>query len=102
MSRSEQATTPAPAAASRPGLTGKLLAAVRPEFRVEIFTVDPRDPIFGGPPCRVAGCDRTTRIRGICLGHYHRWKQLGCPDIDEFVATTTAAMRGHRPVESCA
>lgn len=84
-----------------PGLLGKLMAAVRPEFRVEVFTVDSRDPVFGGLPCRVDGCDRTARVRGICLGHYNRWKNRGCPDIDEFVATTTATMRAHRPVQPC-
>jgi len=77
------------------------MAAARPEFRVEVFTVDQRDPVFGGPPCRVDGCDRTARVRRICLGHYDRWKEHGCPDIDEFVVTTLPAMRAHRPVESC-
>lgn len=93
---------PAASAGARyPGLLEKLMAAVRPEFRVEVFTVDQCDPVFGGPPCRVQGCERVARVRGTCLGHYNRWKTQGCPDIDEFVATTQPTMRAHRPVEGC-
>jgi integrase len=92
---------PAPGGAGYPGLLEKLLAAVRPEFRVAVFTVDPRDPVFGGPPCRVRGCGRAARVRGICLGHYHRWKNQGQPDIGEFAATTQAQLGGHRPVRPC-
>ena len=77
------------------------MAAVRSEFRVDVFTVEQQDPVFGGPPCRVDGCARTARVRGICLGHYHRWKEHNCPDIDEFVAATPPLMRAHRPLQSC-
>jgi integrase len=101
VSTGSQATGPALDSPGQPGLLAKLTAAVRPELRVEVFTVDPQDPIFGGPPCRVAGCERAARVRGICLGHYHRWKHQGCPDIDEFLATTPAVMRGYRPVQPC-
>ena len=27
------------------------MAAVRPEFRADVLVFDPRDPVFGGPPC---------------------------------------------------
>jgi hypothetical protein len=38
--------------AGRPaGLLEKLLAVIRPEFRLEVLVFDPRDPVFGGPPC---------------------------------------------------
>jgi integrase len=84
-----------------PGLLEKLMGAVRPEFRVEVYTVDPRDPILGGPACRIGDCERTARLRGMCPTHYDRWTKLGCPDIDEFVSTTPAKMRGYRPLESC-
>jgi hypothetical protein len=36
------------------GLPGKLLAAVRPEFRAVVLTFDPQDPVFGGPACAAA------------------------------------------------
>ncbi len=39
-------------------LLEKLMAAVRPEFRAGVLTFDPRDPVFGGPPCAVPGCSR--------------------------------------------
>ena len=77
------------------------MAAVRSELRVDVFTVEQQDPVFGGPPCRVEGCARTGRVRGICLGHYHRWKEHNRPDIDEFVAATPPLMRAHRPLQSC-
>lgn len=92
---------PASTGPSYPGLLEKLLAAVRPEFRVEVFTVEQCDPVFGGLPCRVPRCERTARVRGICLGHYNRWKTQGCPDIDDFAATTSPRMRAHRPLEAC-
>ena len=45
--------------AGRPaGLLEKLLAVIRPEFRREVLVFDPRDPVFGGPPCAVPVCDR--------------------------------------------
>jgi integrase len=91
---------PAPGGTGYPGLLEKLLAAVRPEFRAAVFTVDPGDPVFGGPPCRVPGCGRAARARGLCLGHYHRWMTQGHPDIVEF-AVTTSAQLGGRPVRPC-
>ena len=38
------------------GLLEKLLAVIRPEFRREVLVFDPRDPVFGGPPCAVPEC----------------------------------------------
>ena len=70
------------------GLLEKLVAAVRPEFRGEVLVFDPRDPVFGGPPCMVAGCDRPQRERGMCRSHRRRWAQAGRPDPAEFAATT--------------
>jgi len=50
-----------------PGLPEKLAAAVRPEFRAGGLIFDPRDPVFGGPPCEVSGCARPARNRCMCL-----------------------------------
>ncbi|MGH3417490.1 MAG: hypothetical protein ACRDSS_13555, partial [Actinocrinis sp.] len=52
-----------------PRLLEKLMAAVRPEFRAGILTFDPRDPVFGGPPCAVPDCERPARQRSMCWGH---------------------------------
>ena len=37
-----------------PGLRARLIAAVRLEFRADVLVFDPRDPVFGGPPCQAA------------------------------------------------
>ena len=44
------------------GLLEKLLAAVRPEFRVDVYVPDPNDPVFG--PSAVSGA----RLRPVRLG----------------------------------
>jgi len=84
-----------------PGLLEKLMAAVRPEFRAGDLVFDPRDPVFGGPGCTIAGCDRPRRKRGLCLGHRHRWLAAGKPDLAEFTATAAADWHGHRPLAAC-
>ena len=83
------------------GLLAKLMTAVRPEFRGDVLVFDPRDPVFGGPPCTIAGCDRPQRERGMCRSHRRRWVQAGRPDPAEFAATTSTDWRGHLPVPSC-
>ena len=50
------------------GLLGKLLAAVRPEFRVEVYLPSRDDPVLGRPPCAVPGCDRSGWEYGLCGG----------------------------------
>jgi integrase len=93
-------TAPAPSP-GHPGLLEKLMAGVRPEFRAEVIAVDPADLVFGGPPCRVPGCPRVGRSRGLCIGHHHRWNDHGRPDLEAFTATTGPMLRGHAPLESC-
>src|SRR6266702_4012109 len=41
------------------------------------------------------------RTRGICLGHYHRWKHEGCPPAGDFIATADPDLRGHRALQPC-
>ena len=70
----EPAGPPVDPALTRPaGLLAKLVSAVRPEFRVDVFIVDPSDPVFGGAPCHVAGCGRAARLHDLCDSHYQRW-----------------------------
>lgn len=48
----------APAPVSTPagtGLLGKLLASVRPQFRVEVLVPDPADRVLGRPRCLAPG-----------------------------------------------
>jgi integrase len=94
------ATPAAPAA--RPGAAlSALLAAVRPEFRADELVFPPGDPVFGGDPCRVAGCDRTARGRGLCQGHLQRWVEEGRPDLDSFVIETDPRWARQRPNACC-
>jgi hypothetical protein len=88
--------------ASRPGLLGKLMAAVRPEFRADELVFDPADPVFGGEVCRVDGCGRTARGHGLCQGHRNRWAKQGRPDLEMFAATTDPRWRKHAPLMCCA
>ena len=83
------------------GLLEKLMAAVRPEFRAEDLVFDPRDPVFGGPPCAVSGCDRPHRRQGLCTSHWQRWRGSGQLSLAEFTATAEPGWHGHLPLDSC-
>lgn len=93
-------TAPAPGGASS-GLLGKLMAAVRSEFRSDVMEFSPEDPVFGGAVCRVAGCARTARGRGLCQGHLHRWADAGRPDLEQFIGSTDPRWRRQRPNQRC-
>ena len=82
------------------GLLEKLMAAVRPEFRAADLVFDPRDPVFGGPPCAVSGCDRPHRRQGLCISHGQRWRGSGI-SLAEFTATAEPGWHGHLPLDSC-
>jgi integrase len=79
----------------------KLTAAVRAEFRAEVLVFDPGDPVFGGPLCRVSGCTRVGRQRGLCVGHYLRWGQAGKPDLAAFAAVAGPPLQRWRPPAPC-
>lgn len=83
------------------GLLEKLVAGIRPQFRADVLTFDPKDPVFGGPPCAVPGCERPARNRHLCWGHRQRWHQAGKPDLAVFTATTSPHWSGHRPLPAC-
>ena len=84
------------------GLLGKLIAAVRPEFRAGEIAFDPADPVFGGAICRVASCPRTARGgRGLCAAHHDRWTAEGRPDLDAFIAATSPRWHKQEPLACC-
>ena len=83
------------------GLLEKLMAAVRPEFRASDLVFDPRDPVFGGPPCAVSGCDRPQRGHGLCTLHWQRWRGSRGVSLAEFTATAEPGWHGHLPLDSC-
>ncbi len=86
---------------SAPGLLGKLMAAVRPEFRVDIFVPQRGALVFGTAPCRVPGCVRQPRTRGLCKGHYYKWKDAGRPDLDAFASTASPEGLGRKELTVC-
>ena len=83
------------------GLLGKLMAAVRSEFRSDVLEFGPQDPVFGAAACRVAVCERTARGRGLCEGHRQRWHEEGCPSMERFVASTDPRWRRQQPNQRC-
>ncbi len=83
------------------GLLEKLVAVVRPPFRAEVLAFDPRDPVFGAPPCAVPDCGRPRRQRGLCTGHVHRWREHGYPDLAEFTAGANPQFWGQMALQRC-
>jgi integrase len=83
------------------GLLEKLLAAVRAEFRVDVFVLDPDDPVLGYKRCMVDSCDRPVQERDICSGHSGRWRKRGCPDLAAFVADAGPPLRGRTELRGC-
>ncbi len=83
------------------GRLGKLMAAVRSEFRSDVLEFAADDPVFGGAACRIAECGRTARGRGLCQGHLQRWSTERRPDMEVFVATTDPRWRREQPNQRC-
>ena len=83
------------------GLLARLMAVVRPEFRVDILVPEPGALIFNAGPCRVAGCLRMPWTRKLCRGHYYRWKQDGCPDMEVFAASACPDLLGRKELTGC-
>jgi hypothetical protein len=85
----------------RLGLLGRLMAAVRPEFRADELVFDPADPVFGGGVCLVEGCARTARGHGMCQAHRNRWASEGRPDLEAFIASTSPRWHKQAPLMCC-
>jgi integrase len=96
--------TPLPAQRlNRPpaGLLEKLLGAVRPEFRIDVYVPVPGDPVLGRPPCSAPGCDRSGWEYGLCGGHSARWRSQGRPKLARFLADPGPALKGRAGLSSC-
>jgi hypothetical protein len=72
----------------------KLLVAVRPQFRVEVYGPAPDDPVLGRPSCAVPGCDRSGWEYGLCGGHSLRWRSRSRPEFVGFLATRARSCAG--------
>lgn len=90
----QHATSPA-------GLPGKLLAAVRREFRADILVPDPDDPVLGRRECPADDCDRPRAQNGLCTAHGKRWHDRGRPDLAVFLADPGPPLNGRRPLTGC-
>lgn len=95
-------TAPVERTASRwPGLLGKLMSAVRPEFRVDLYVPDPADPVLGRSACLVADCNRSRTEYGLCSSHGRRWRGRGRPELDLFLADPGPLLNGRRELTGC-
>jgi len=83
------------------GLLAKLMAAVRPEFRVDVLIPGSDDVVLGMGVCKVAGCPRALHAAGMCVGHFNRWKRQGRPELERFVATTNPQLVGRTTPRTC-
>jgi integrase len=83
------------------GLLEQLMAAVRPEFRVELLLPDQNDPVLGWKPCVVSGCDRPGHDWKLCRGHGLRWRKQGRQDRAAFLADPGPPLRGRAEPGSC-
>jgi len=59
----------------RVGLLERLMQAVRPQFRAEVFRPARDDMVFVAGECRLPNCPNVVgqSARGICDSHYQRW-----------------------------
>lgn len=87
--------------ADRAGLLEKLMAAVRPEFRVDVLVVDPADPVLGKRVCAVPDCDRSAWLAGLCGGHSGRWRRRDRPELEMFLADPGPPLQGRSEPGSC-
>jgi len=92
----ETAWQPAPA-----GLLGKLMAVVRPQFRVDVYLPDPHDAVLGCSVCLVPGCDRSAGEHRLCSAHARRWRAVGCPDLPMLFADPGPPLPGRIELTAC-
>ena len=81
--------------------TARVRAAVRPQFADARLVVDATDPTVSCGPCLVPGCDRLSRVHGLCVGHGRRWTKAGRPDVAAFAAATDPRWARQRPNQTC-
>jgi integrase len=89
------------AGSPRAGLAGKLMGAVRPAFRAEIYIPAADDPVLAVRGCTVADCDRSFWLAGLCSAHARRWQLRGRPDMTDFLSDPGPAVQGRSEPGGC-
>jgi integrase len=84
-----------------PGLLEKLMSAVRPEFRVDLYVPDPDDTVLGRRVCLVVDCDRSRTEYGLCSSHGQRWLARRRPEMVVFLADPGPPVNGRRELTGC-
>jgi len=77
------------------------MAAVRPEFRVDLYVPDPDHPVLGRGACSVSGCDRSPTGNRLCSAHQRRWVDRGRPGLPEFLLDPGPVLNGRRNLTGC-
>lgn len=82
---------------TQPGLLARLMEAVEPVFRAEVFIPDADDPVFTFGRCRVPPCNRPLNHAkpGLCNGHRKAWRDASEPPLEEWAATQTRLNYGN-------
>jgi len=88
---------------ARGSLLEQLMAAVRPEFRAEVYVPAPNDPVFISDQCIVADCDRTAEAlrQRLCCAHSQRFRKGGYRSMAEFLADPGPPTRGRKALAAC-
>ncbi len=76
-------------------LPALLRQLVRPEFGQDVIIPQVGDAMLGAPACEVSGCGRPGgAARGMCGGHYLRWRNAGKPEMSTWVSQPALCCRG--------
>ncbi len=76
-------------------LPALLRQLVRPEFGQDVIIPQVGDAMLGAPACEVSGCGRPGgAARGMCGGHYLRWRNAGKPEMSTWVSQASPVLQG--------
>jgi integrase len=83
---------------------GTLRAVLRPEYHREVFYCSELTGVLHVRDCMIEGCVGSEIGVGLCIGHYHRWRNEGKPLGEQklaWAATQPAQLQGRRPPQKC-
>lgn len=85
-------------------LLERLMKAVRPEFRADIFLPPVDSPVFWQGACRVPSCPTMISFAalGLCNAHYHRRRKARGIDFEAWLADEDTRTRERLTVPACA